>query len=959
MAADWLDSRDPWLPARMRHGTEIARWEREIGAAVTSAMAQFLEQARAGVLGESGSTGLTAATTAPPPEEPPNLDGWPADVVWETLLTDIVLPVVGAVFDAAFEAAYRAVITASEIAAYRVIYLGTVWDRLRDWPRGAFEDIRDELAEGIAAGETIDRLRNRVGRALNIDARSRAIEDRIRSLETTIDDPTTPENQRRAARAERRQLYRDLDVENSRWQWKARRIARTETIGSYSAGAYYSAEAWQQTSGKEMWVSWLATSDTRTRGAHIVADGQVRRLGEPFSVGGVAMRFPGDPLAPADLVVNCRCALLALDTGEAAEQQALYDRTRPDRTDINGNPLDDTGRPIVAAAQPPETPMPMPTAETDDLPDAWRGVAYTAETVDRLNATTLPIPLRDDATGITIGQVTRAWADQNGMWIDGDLDPTADGAADVIRTIVTGQVTALNVDDVYTDTVTLTADQDDADGQIIGLAIVVMLPGSPPETSGDTAPEPAPGALATATTRDADLPPADRDDAADTDEADADVDAAALPTRWRGILAPLDTPSGDGRIIATPETLRTRPLPVPLLYQDALSAGHDGAIVVGTIDRAWIEDGMLMGEGRFDLDDPRSAEVVRRVADNFLGGISVDLDDTTSETRCMRAGQLVDCDDLIEVDDDGIPVGVVDGVLAVDVATSWRLMAATLVSQPAFPEARIYALTDLEASAWTAMQNLPPLPAAWFAEPTAEELLPGSGGVHYDNGRIYGWVAQAGVPHAVHGYTIEQLGDIDFTEFLRSRRTLDDGTSVRVGAFTMNVGHHRDGAECETAACQWDNTRTVAGIVTVGINSGGMWFSGAGAPWISEWDRQVFAACQPSYHMKPGKDGRYELRAVLTVPVPAHSSPLAASIIQRSNLALAASAATASEPVPPATPQDAEAAASVTIPSAREIAAALYVEIQAAAARQQQATALQRRMTGPRVAALAARMGRN
>jgi hypothetical protein len=111
---------------------------------------------------------------------------------------------------------------------------------------------------------------------------------------------------------------------------------------------------------------------------------------------------------------------------------------------------------------------------------------------------------------------------------------------------------------------------------------------------------------------------------------------------------------------------------------------------------------------------------------------------------------------------------------------------------------------------------------------------------------------------------------------------------------TMNAGHHRDGAECETSACQFDDSRTVAGIVTVGMNDRGMWFSGAAAPWLSEWDRRVFQACQPSYHMKQGAGGRWQLRAVLSVPVPGHSSPLLASAVaERANLALAASAATA------------------------------------------------------------------
>ncbi|MFF4733348.1 phage minor head protein [Streptomyces mirabilis] len=207
-------------------------------------------------------------------------------------------------------------------------------------------------------------------------------------------------------------------------------------------------------------------------------------------------------------------------------------------------------------------------------------------------------------------------------------------------------------------------------------------------------------------------------------------------------------------------------------------------------------------------------------------------------------------------------------------------------------------LRELEASAWTAMQAMDPMPAAWFAEPTEEDLPPGSGGVHYKDGRVYGWVAQAGEPHA--GYpgkklTIESLGALDLTHFLRARFALDDGTFIKAGAMTMNVGHHRDGAECETASCQFDDTRTVGAVVTVGLNDGGLWFSGAAAPWLSEWDRTVFAACQPSYHMRQGGGGQWQLRAVLTVPVPGHSSPLLAAMLpavaERSNLALAASAA--------------------------------------------------------------------
>ncbi|MFD3978260.1 phage minor head protein [Streptomyces griseus] len=206
------------------------------------------------------------------------------------------------------------------------------------------------------------------------------------------------------------------------------------------------------------------------------------------------------------------------------------------------------------------------------------------------------------------------------------------------------------------------------------------------------------------------------------------------------------------------------------------------------------------------------------------------------------------------------------------------------------------AMKELVASAWAAMQDLPPMPAAWFREPTAEELPPDSGGVHYANGRVYGWVAQRGVPHAAYpgrNLTIEKLAreGLDFSHFLRARFQLDDGSTVKVGAMTMNVGHDGDGAQCDDAVCQFDNSGTVGAIVTVGMSRGGLWFSGAGAPWLSAWDQTVFRACQPSYHLRGKRGGGWELRAVLDVPVPGHSSPLVAAVIQRSNLALAASAA--------------------------------------------------------------------
>lgn len=86
-------------------------------------------------------------------------------------------------------------------------------------------------------------------------------------------------------------------------QFEARRIARTETIGSSNAGADSAYQEADSVVGKE----WLATSDGRTRDTHLSADGQTTGPSGSFSVGGYEARYPGDPQLPVEERVNCRC----------------------------------------------------------------------------------------------------------------------------------------------------------------------------------------------------------------------------------------------------------------------------------------------------------------------------------------------------------------------------------------------------------------------------------------------------------------------------------------------------------------------------------------------------------------------------------------------------------------------------------------------------------------------------
>jgi hypothetical protein len=56
---------------------------------------------------------------------------------------------------------------------------------------------------------------------------------------------------------------------------------------------------------------WFRTADKRTRDWHDTMQGQMRGMDQPFVDGkGSLLMFPGDPSAPADSRINCRCAVV-------------------------------------------------------------------------------------------------------------------------------------------------------------------------------------------------------------------------------------------------------------------------------------------------------------------------------------------------------------------------------------------------------------------------------------------------------------------------------------------------------------------------------------------------------------------------------------------------------------------------------------------------------------------------
>lgn len=97
---------------------------------------------------------------------------------------------------------------------------------------------------------------------------------------------------------------------SERWPARARTIAQTETTRAYGAGTVAAGLEQSRVTGRMLQKKWLTAHDERVRIPHRDVNGETVDLGMPFYVDGVPMMFPGDPLAPPDLVINCRCSLM-------------------------------------------------------------------------------------------------------------------------------------------------------------------------------------------------------------------------------------------------------------------------------------------------------------------------------------------------------------------------------------------------------------------------------------------------------------------------------------------------------------------------------------------------------------------------------------------------------------------------------------------------------------------------
>lgn len=382
---------------------------------------------------------------------------------------------------------------------------------------------------------------------------------------------------------------------------------------------------------------------------------------------------------------------------------------------------------------------------------------------------------------------------------------------------------------------------------------------------------------------------------------------------WTGPLAIEDTPTGDGRRVM-PDALSGRDLPLPLLFQSSTPEGtgnpHAGADLAGRITLLWQDGPTWHGAGPIDTGEA-GTNMARFLQDGPLG-ISVDLDDVTSQMECLEEDEYGDCLSgelqLVKgriMGATATPFPAIPGA-QISLATAEEFATlegqhTTLAATPPTPDAP-HAFEDSGDGTCTvcgqpqadhpdmpmgtvisliaaAARNLPP--ESWFEDPNFVQVTPFTicDPDEHGNRRCYGHLARWGQPHMANGRTPPRSGS--GYAYYRTGATRascecpDKGGQVEIptGTVTLGTGHLMDlQAGAADTVRHYDHTGLAVAYVAAGEDEHGIWGAGVIAPDVTEERIVELRAASLSGDWR-FIGGRLELVAVLAVNVPGFAIP--------------------------------------------------------------------------------------
>ena len=344
------------------------------------------------------------------------------------------------------------------------------------------------------------------------------------------------------------------------------------------------------------------------------------------------------------------------------------------------------------------------------------------------------------------------------------------------------------------------------------------------------------------------------------------------------LAVPTEIASGDERSFKK-NSITSRNLPLPLMWQIKTGSGHEGSVVVGRIDSLeTLEDGSIANvRGVFDVG-PFGREAERMVRGGFLRGVSVDLDKFEAEVE----------EQTFETEEEAEKAAKKNSIKNDKIVVeSARLMGITIVPKPAFQECFImieeeptleleelplaegiyeevpedyeYQLASLAASAAPIIP-----PKSWFKDPGLKQATPLT---ITDEGKVFGHIASWQTSHIGMGRGVKPPRSASKYAYFRTGELRTDEGDIQVGQLTLAGGHASLQASAEEAIKHYDDTASAVADVVAGEDQFGIWVAGALRPDVTPSQIRAFRASSPSGDWRP-INGRLELVAVCQVNVP-------------------------------------------------------------------------------------------
>lgn len=583
---------------------------------------------------------------------------------------------------------------------------------------------------------------------------------------------------------------------------------------------------------------WVTMHDDDVRPTHVLADGQIRGTDGTFDIGGHQLRYPGEPVGPPEVWINCRCMLQPGGNGTSMSKKVdiAFTNATPE---VFAVLLGDEDEDIETV---PTDDAPEAEVEEDDEADidelleipvhgvaAPLGVA-TGDgrmfAVDGMNFRDLPLPLawqKDASHGgepgptIIVGKLTALWIDENNMvQYKGWLSPHVPETGNLVQAIVDGTARGVSVD------------VDD---------IKVQVPSE--------------------------------------DERIIEDEAAALDS----IYNPPVTVFSQARIAGL--TI----VPIPAFQEAYIALGecdcpeeqteenHDELDGPEPTEEELVAAGFAPGtkDGPGWITDPVPTARIRRYWVRGKGAAKIKWGVPGDFNRCRtQLAKYIKNPDWLA------------GACA-------NMHKEAIGVWPGQENGGKHAANGRMFALVASAGNTAP-PTEWFQNPSLTQITPLT---ITDDGRIFGHLATWGTCHiGVPGVcTTPPTSPTSYSYFRTGAVRTAEGRDVSVGHITMGTGHAKvgTGLSANAAAAHYDNTGTVVADVSAGEDSFGIWVAGSLREGLSPKTIKALrgAALSGDWRMI---QGALEMVAALAVNVPGFPIPrleLAASAGEQ--LALVAS----------------------------------------------------------------------